>query len=111
MSASVQGTINEAKSSTDKHLSQPGEPGSADVPEKLEQSLTSQTPATTADEDASSGNRHQPTYVQQKWNEPRENMYRFLMTLFAFVVMGMNGGAVGVSQQHIGGLGGRLESS
>jgi len=31
-----------------------------------------------------------------RWNESRINMYRFYVTLYSFVVMGMNDGAIGV---------------
>jgi hypothetical protein len=33
----------------------------------------------------------------EKWNEPRINMWRFFATLFSFIIMGMNDGAIGVS--------------
>lgn len=32
----------------------------------------------------------------QRWNTPRINTFRYLSTLFSFVVMGMNDGAYGV---------------
>ena len=36
-----------------------------------------------------------------RWNESRINMYRFFVTLYSFVVMGMNDGAVGVSRTRL----------
>lgn len=33
----------------------------------------------------------------EQWNEPRINIYRYLATLYTFVTMGMNDGAIGVS--------------
>ena len=35
--------------------------------------------------------------ILERWNDSRVNVYRFLVTLYSFVVMGMNDGAVGVS--------------
>jgi hypothetical protein len=37
------------------------------------------------------------TSALEIWNEPRINMYRYLATLFTFIVMGMNDAAYGVS--------------
>lgn len=34
---------------------------------------------------------------REQWNNPRINMYRYLSTIFAFIVMGMNDAAYGVS--------------
>jgi len=36
----------------------------------------------------------------ERWNEPRSNLFRFLVTLYSFIIMGMNDGAVGVSALH-----------
>lgn len=33
----------------------------------------------------------------QKWNESRVNMLRFFTTLYSFIILGMNDGAIGVS--------------
>ena len=33
----------------------------------------------------------------QQWNRPRINLYRYLATLFGFIVMGVNDSASGVS--------------
>lgn len=33
----------------------------------------------------------------EKWNRPRINIYRYLATLYSFVIMGMNDAAYGVS--------------
>jgi len=32
----------------------------------------------------------------EKWNEPKINTFRFLTTLFCFIIMGMNDGSLGV---------------
>jgi hypothetical protein len=34
--------------------------------------------------------------VLQKWNSPRINAWRFLVTLYSFIILGMNDGTVGV---------------
>lgn len=33
----------------------------------------------------------------EKWNKPNINIYRYLATIFSFVIMGMNDAAYGVS--------------
>jgi hypothetical protein len=33
----------------------------------------------------------------EQWNQPRINTYRYLSTLYAFIIMGMNDAAYGVS--------------
>jgi hypothetical protein len=37
----------------------------------------------------------------EQWNEPRINMYRYLVTLYTFIIMGMNDAAYGVSSPAI----------
>jgi hypothetical protein len=36
-----------------------------------------------------------PRRALERWNRPRSNAYRFLVTNYSFIVMGMNDGAVG----------------
>ena len=70
-------------------------------PEKLEPVLASDSKANTTDEEMGPVGDDQETEphaeIKQKWNYPRQNTYRFLTTIFSFIVMGMNDGAVGVS--------------
>ncbi|CAK7264924.1 hypothetical protein SEPCBS119000_001241 [Sporothrix epigloea] len=37
----------------------------------------------------------------QRWNESRMNMFRFFFTLYAFIIMGMNDGAIGALLPYI----------
>ena len=39
----------------------------------------------------------QDTRGLEQWNRPRINIYRYLATLYSFVIMGMNDAAYGVS--------------
>ena len=70
-------------------------------PEKLEPALASDSKANTTDEEigpvADDQAAEPHAEIKQKWNYPRQNTYRFLTTIFSFIVMGMNDGAVGVS--------------
>ena len=47
--------------------------------------------------------------AQQKWNEPRINMYRTFSTFWCMLVMGMNDAALGVSNSHIKEPGGAVK--
>jgi hypothetical protein len=38
-----------------------------------------------------------PSPALERWNEPRINKYRYLATLYSFIIMGMNDAAIGVS--------------
>lgn len=67
-------------------------------PEKIEPSNNSTT-NTTDDEPPAAPialtEREQHKAQLQKWNEPRTNMIRFFSTLYSFILMGMNDGAIG----------------
>lgn len=41
------------------------------------------------------------TQALQQWNNPRINVWRYLVTLLGFVIMGMNDAAIGVSYPYI----------
>lgn len=68
-------------------------PGMHDEPEKALQP-PSPAPEAESSDDA-------PPEVLERWNHPRVNMYRFYTTLYSFIVMGMNDGAVGVSARDL----------
>ena len=78
-------------------------------PEKLEPVLASDSKANTTDEEMGPVGDDQDAEphaeIKQKWNYPRQNTYRFLTTIFSFIVMGMNDGAVGVSATRVSVLG------
>jgi hypothetical protein len=46
--------------------------------------------------DLSVHDRERP--VQEQWNNPKSNAYRYFASLFAFTIMGMNDAAYGVSK-------------
>ena len=59
----------------------------------------SQWPPTSAritgsDEESTPATR--PERALQKWNEPKISTYRFFVTLYSFIIMGMNSAALGV---------------
>jgi hypothetical protein len=56
---------------------------------------TEKSQSPPSDEEA--GNKPQQESPLVRWNESPLTVYRFLTTLFSFIVMGMNDGAVGVS--------------
>ncbi len=68
--------------------------------EKFEHAQTFQSVANTTDEEVGplEPSPERRVEVKQKWNEPRVNTCRFLTTIYSFIVMGMNDGAVGVSR-------------
>jgi hypothetical protein len=70
-------------------------PGLAD-PEKSGQF---QSAPNSTDDEAIPGPPQDPVQepALQKWNEPRVNMLRFFTTLYSFIILGMNDGAIGVS--------------
>lgn len=97
MPASVQvETSDEARGSAEQRDDKPhSPPGDAD-PEKCDQV---QSASNTTDEEGIREPQQEATL--QKWNEPRENMYRFFTTLYSFIIMGMNDGAMGVSTRNV----------
>lgn len=38
---------------------------------------------------------HSPKPSLERWNEPRTNLYRFLVTNYSFIIMGMNDSCLG----------------
>jgi len=37
--------------------------------------------------------------VKERWNSSRTNIFRFSMTVYSFIIMGMSDGALGVSPE------------
>ena len=62
-------------------------------PEKVVSDATA-TATCTDEESGTPPNPSQP--VLQRWNESKENMFRFFCTLYCFIRMGMTDGAIGV---------------
>jgi hypothetical protein len=54
------------------------------------------SPTHTTDEEAVVNPAVRPEAVLHRWNESRVNTFRFLTTLYSFIIMGMSDGAVGV---------------
>ncbi|KAK3946269.1 major facilitator superfamily domain-containing protein [Diplogelasinospora grovesii] len=62
----------------------------------VDSSTTANDTCATTDEEATSPPPPaQAGPQQQKWNEPRVNIFRFCTTLYSFILMGMNDGAIG----------------
>jgi len=63
----------------------------------LEKAIVSDATATATCTDEESGTPPTPSQsVLQRWNESKENMFRFFCTLYCFIRMGMTDGAIGV---------------
>lgn len=63
-----------------------------------------ETPVNTRDREALNESGDEPTSdaaeaALEKWNDPKVNACRFFVTLYCFIIMGMNDGAIGVSRQ------------
>ncbi|KAK0705159.1 major facilitator superfamily domain-containing protein, partial [Lasiosphaeris hirsuta] len=57
---------------------------------------------TTTDEEAAvSPSAERPPSIHQKWNDTSINTYRFLSTIYAFILMGMTDGAMGALLPYI----------
>jgi len=45
--------------------------------------------------------REQARPEKERWNKPRGNIYRFAVTLYSFIIMGMNDAVIGVCRRHM----------
>lgn len=98
MSASVQITAaSEAEKTVEQHHGGHDTTTVATTPSDPEKHALTVSPANTTDDEApvapTERERHEAQL--QKWNHPRVNLWRVLTTMYCFILMGMNDGALG----------------
>jgi len=79
-----------------RSIDTPVVPLSGRDPEKMESRSNS-----TSDEEAAVPEMGSPAAepVKERWNSSRTNIFRFSMTVYSFIIMGMSDGALGVSPE------------
>lgn len=74
--------------------------GGLDSEKGIDVSASDSTPGTEAKDENSgreNGPQNEATQELERWNESKTNIFRYLVTLYMFIAMGMSDAAYGVS--------------